>query len=144
MSPPAHRAPVARPAAAGARQTPLGRWTLAASNRAPAEARRLLRQAVAPAGLSDSLVETMELLATELVTNAVLHGRSDVGLELHLNGAVRVAVSDENSRIPHPVENDPDALDGRGLLLVSGLSSAWGVEERPIGKAVWFEVCAGS
>ena len=143
MSPPAHRAPAAPAAGTSASETPLGCWTLAPTPRAPAEARRLLRKAVAPVGLPEDLVETVALLATELVTNAVLHGRSDVGLEVHLNGAVRVAVSDENSRTPHPVENDPDALDGRGLLLVSGLSSAWGVEERPIGKAVWFEVPSG-
>ncbi len=41
------------------------------------------------------------------------------------------------------MHEDPDALDGRGLALVDALSEQWGVEDRPLGKAVWFDVALG-
>ena len=93
------------------------------------------------AGLSPERCDDALLLASELVTNAVLHGRSEVCVEVEERGAVlRVSVLDENSRHPAPVAEDPDALDGRGLALVEALSQRWGVEDRPLGKAVWFEL----
>jgi hypothetical protein len=78
------------------------------------------------------------------VTNAVLHGRSEVCVEVEvLDAVVRIAVFDENSRHPSPVSEDPNALDGRGLALVDAVASSWGVEDRPLGKAVWFELPRG-
>jgi anti-sigma regulatory factor (Ser/Thr protein kinase) len=85
------------------------------------------------------------LLLSELVTNAVLHGRSEVCVEVDGaagvdGGVVRISVLDENSRHPVQVAQDPDALDGRGLALVQAVADRWGVEQRPMGKAVWFEL----
>ncbi len=104
-------------------------------------ARRFLRDQCGALGLSETRCDDALLLTSELVTNAVLHGRSEVCVEIVSAGsALRIAVLDENSRRPAPVPEDPDALDGRGLALVDAIADRWGVEERPIGKAVWFEL----
>lgn len=106
-------------------------------------ARRFVAERCAAAGLSRQSRDDALLITSELVTNAVLHGRSEVCLEVDASTALlRVSVLDENSRHPVAVVEDPDALDGRGLALVSALARRWGVEERPLGKAVWFEVAA--
>ncbi len=81
------------------------------------------------------------LLTSELVTNAVLHGRSEVCVEVVVvREVLRVSVLDENSRRPLPLSEDVNALDGRGLALVDAVAARWGVEDRPSGKAVWFEL----
>ena len=98
------------------------------------------------------LADTVALLTTELVTNAVLHGRAARGREIGVRyvlaqGVVRVEVSDACDALP--VRGASDAVDaecGRGLLLVDALADAWGVEARVhgIGKTVWFELGAGA
>jgi anti-sigma regulatory factor (Ser/Thr protein kinase) len=104
-------------------------------------ARRFVAERCAVLGLSAERCDDALLLTSELVTNAVLHGRSEVQVEVSGSPQrVRIAVVDENSRHPHRVSQDPDALDGRGLALVDAVALGWGVEDRPIGKAVWFEL----
>jgi anti-sigma regulatory factor (Ser/Thr protein kinase) len=104
-------------------------------------ARRFVREQCRLAELPRDRCEDALLLTSELVTNAVLHGRSEVCIEVTpFRGWLRIAVGDENSRRPAPVPQDPDALDGRGLALVSALAARWGVDDRPMGKAVWFEL----
>lgn len=108
---------------------------------APAQARQFLRTRLSGAAVPTDLTDTVLLLTSELVTNAVLHGRSEVEVELSSpDGRLRVAVSDENSRHPLRVEDDTEALDGRGLLLIDGLATSWGVQDKPLGKSVWFEL----
>jgi anti-sigma regulatory factor (Ser/Thr protein kinase) len=86
-------------------------------------------------------VDTALLLTSELVTNAVIHGHSDVQLQVCTNGGLlRVDVGDDNSRLPRRQPADPNALDGRGLAIVELLATRWGVDEEPIGKTVWFEL----
>ncbi|MCI2236993.1 ATP-binding protein [Paenibacillus sp. TRM 82003] len=92
-------------------------------------------------GLIGDVVDTLLLLTAEVVTNAVVHGRSEVVLQLGRHGSrVRVGVADENTRLPLRRESDPDALDGRGMALVEALADAHGVEVQPLGKVVWFDV----
>jgi two-component sensor histidine kinase len=113
------------------------------SPQAPGLARCFVFERCREAHLADETCDVLALLVTELVTNAVLHGRSDVGVELTRDSDdLRVAVTDENSRPPVVVDDDPDAPDGRGMVLVARLSKAWGVETRPYGKAVWFALPA--
>lgn len=81
------------------------------------------------------------LLTSELVTNAFTHGRSEARITVAASRArVRVEVADDNSRHPQPVEQDADALDGRGIAIVELLAAGWGVRDDPFGKTVWFEV----
>ncbi|WP_170127132.1 ATP-binding protein [Kineococcus rhizosphaerae] len=92
-------------------------------------------------GVIGDVVDTLLLLTAEVVTNAVLHGRSDVLLRVGRVGSrVRVSVGDENTRLPLRRESDPDALDGRGMALVEALSDAHGVDVGTLGKTVWFDV----
>jgi anti-sigma regulatory factor (Ser/Thr protein kinase) len=92
----------------------------------------------------------LHLLATELVTNAVLHahvGEQDT-VEMRvaaMPGSVRVSVTDpgRSASSPEVQELDPLVPGGMGLFLVEQISSAWGVERTPDGSnRVWFEVAA--
>jgi anti-sigma regulatory factor (Ser/Thr protein kinase) len=92
-------------------------------------------------GVIGDVVDTLLLLTAEVVTNAVLHGRSEVVLRVGRVGSrVRVAVGDENTRLPQRREVDPEALNGRGIALVEALADAHGIEVDPLGKTVWFDV----
>jgi anti-sigma regulatory factor (Ser/Thr protein kinase) len=83
------------------------------------------------------------LLVSEVVTNAVLHGRSDVLLVVEDRGdSAYVSVSD-TSPMPLRVHNFAvESATGRGLRLVDQLAQRWGVDAATSGqgKAVWFEV----
>lgn len=81
------------------------------------------------------------LALSELVTNAVLHGRQPIVLELELREAgLRVSVCDGNPVSPSFSMLDPTAVTGRGLLLISATADSWGVEPHAGGKSVWFEM----
>lgn len=86
-------------------------------------------------------VDDGELAASELVTNAVLHGRDPVVLRLvRTEHCVRVEVADGSPVSPSFSMLDPTAVTGRGLMLISAASDRWGVEPDPSGKRVWFEL----
>lgn len=115
--------------------------TLPAELRSIRAARRFVGERCEAADLSEERCDDALLLTSELVTNAILHGRSEVCVEVQERGPLlRISVFDENSRHPQPVDEDPNALDGRGLALVDALAQRWGVEDRRLGKAVWFEL----
>jgi anti-sigma regulatory factor (Ser/Thr protein kinase) len=108
----------------------------------PVAARRARQVVAAQCSTWDTdVIDTALLLTSELVTNAVIHGRSDVQLEVRTDGALlRVDVGDDNSRLPRQKSLDNDALDGRGLQIVDLLATRWGVHDEPLGKTVWFEL----
>ena len=82
-----------------------------------------------------------ELAISELVTNAVLHGRDPLSLRLVLTDhCVRIEVRDGSPLSPSFSMLDPTAVTGRGLMLISAASDRWGVEPEPDGKRVWFEL----
>ena len=129
--------------------TELGITLCMASVTLPAEpastraARRMLGEACAAGALSSDLTDTAQLLTSELVTNAVIHGRSPVTVTTVLHdGLLRVEVSDDNSRHPEMRLTDDRALDGRGLHIVALLAARWGVTDQPLGKTVWFELAS--
>lgn len=83
------------------------------------------------------------LLVSEVVTNAVLHARSDIELHLISRGRfVRVEVADSSTAAPVRRPHQPDSMTGRGLGLLDQLATEWGVAERGVGKVVWFEMSA--
>jgi anti-sigma regulatory factor (Ser/Thr protein kinase) len=90
-----------------------------------------------------TVVERSVLVASELVTNAVVHARTDLRLRLELRGDwLHIAVRDGSPRLLHLVtpnsEADPEAEGGRGLWLVEQLARAWGANRRRDGgKVVW-------
>ena len=89
------------------------------------------------------ILEVTTLLVSEVVTNAILHARSDVEVHLRAGGHfIRVEVSDASLVVPVVRKYSTDAMTGRGLALVEKLATAWGVLERADGKTVWFEVAS--
>jgi anti-sigma regulatory factor (Ser/Thr protein kinase) len=108
------------------------------------DARRLVSRVCESAGLTGDVCDSAVLLASETVTNAVVHGRSEARLTVRADPTgVRVDVGDDNSRLPVVQTNDPDALDGRGMAMLEACASQWGVDSDRYGKIVWFEVrCA--
>lgn len=88
--------------------------------------------------------ETLELLVSELVTNAILHGSSGTStLRVSLQRSherIRVSVTDGGDGfVPHPRSLESEAVGGWGLYLVERLSAAWGVSSGD-GTTVWFEL----
>jgi anti-sigma regulatory factor (Ser/Thr protein kinase) len=82
------------------------------------------------------------LLTSELVTNAIRHdpaGQDPPQLVVSWAGdELLVEVHDRSRSAPVPVEASPDAEAGRGLMLLSSLSTEWGYRETVSGKAVYF------
>lgn len=106
-------------------------------------ARELVRETLAEWAMED-LLDEAELVVSELVTNAVTHGGSACRLELsHSSGALRIEVTDEGTGSPEPQPFDAEAEHGRGLVLVSAMSTSWGVEAAPAGKKVWADLAVG-
>lgn len=104
-----------------------------------AVARRAVMAAAQDWGFA-SLAGDVGLVTSELVTNAVLHAGTDVGLQLsHRDGIVRLSVADGDPRFPTLRDDADTGLTGRGLRVVDGLTRAWGVAPAPAGKEVWCE-----
>ncbi|MFJ7902929.1 ATP-binding protein [Streptomyces sp. NPDC096198] len=122
----------------------------------PAEvgrARRWARSRLAGSGIGadEPLAETLILLVSELVTNAVVHTGCPAVLRLLLTGVrddasgtpggtVRLEVADASARPPVPRHARGDETGGRGLELVDGLADRWGWDPEGPGKLIWCEV----
>jgi anti-sigma regulatory factor (Ser/Thr protein kinase) len=90
---------------------------------------------------SPDAVATVQLLVSELVTNAILHSGDVVEVTAQRSGSeVTVEVSDRNPSKPIVKTYGKEAATGRGLHLVEALAEAWGVRGSDTRKAVWFRV----
>ena len=91
--------------------------------------------------LNADVADVVELLVSELVTNALRYGRGPIGLRL-LRGVSTVVceVSDELDAAPRLRTVHQGDEGGRGLYLVDQLSANWGTRTTAHGKIVWFEV----
>jgi anti-sigma regulatory factor (Ser/Thr protein kinase) len=122
----------------------VNRFDLPSNLEAPAIARQLVRNH-AVGLVADEVVADAELLVSELVTNAVQHGRPTIILSVCVKqGSIGASIEDQGSTtwvVPDcPV--DADATSGRGLMIVGALASQWGIDSRSPdpGKRVWFEL----
>lgn len=117
----------------------------------PAEvgrARRWARSRLVGSGIGDDepLAETLILLISELVTNAVVHTGCPAVLRMLFGGGgatagtVRVEVADASDRPPLQRHAEGDETGGRGLELVDGLADRWGWLPEGAGKQIWCEV----
>lgn len=88
------------------------------------------------------MVEDAQLVVSELVTNALIHGQSQCEFRVGLtDAALRLQVVDSGDDMPDPQIAGEGDEHGRGLLLVSAVCAAWGVEALPAGgKIVWAEL----
>ncbi|AQS67727.1 SpoIIE family protein phosphatase [Streptomyces pactum] len=117
----------------------VGDWTLPREPRSVGRARELARAKLFDWDM-EPLVDTTELLVSELVTNALRYGEGEIRLRLLLDRTLVCEVWD--SGLVQPRRRRARATDegGRGLQLVGLLSAAWGSRRTPRGKTVWFEL----
>ncbi|MEV4225587.1 ATP-binding protein [Streptomyces bobili] len=118
-------------------------FTVAAAIEAVPSARRQVTALVGKLGfsISDETVETVELLAGEVIANAVLYSAAPCDVAVtRTDERLRVEVKDTDPLLPSVVEAGPNDERGRGLLLVDALADAWGVQSEYPGKTTWFEI----
>ncbi|MCX5292278.1 MULTISPECIES: SpoIIE family protein phosphatase [unclassified Streptomyces] len=87
----------------------------------------------------DDLAFTTELVASELVTNAIRHATGPVQLRLMRDRALICEVSDGSSTSPRLRRARTEDEGGRGLFLVAQLTERWGTRYTPYGKVIWAE-----
>lgn len=116
------------------------RIELASRPTSAATARKLATAFAQRHHLGDDLADSICLVVSELVTNAVLHARTDVVLSLELRpGVVRIGVRDGSLATLAIRNYSAEAITGRGLGVVEALSRAWGAVAEGDGKLVWAE-----
>jgi len=88
------------------------------------------------------VIEDAATIVSELVTNAIVHGSGEASLVIEVSERrLHVEVLDTDPTVAlAPLDVGPSAAHGRGLAIVDALASAWGVEPRLVGKAVWFDL----
>lgn len=109
--------------------------------------RRYVRATLAEWGLDGghgSVLDDVVLMASELFTNAVLHGEGNVDVTVGLeDDCVRLAVADRgNAGVPLLARTPPtEAFTGRGLRIVDRLAVGWGSRRHHRGGTeVWLEI----
>ncbi|MFG2147613.1 SpoIIE family protein phosphatase [Streptomyces sp. NPDC048696] len=117
----------------------VGDWRLPREPRSVGRARELARAQLLAWDLGD-LVDTTELLVSELVTNALRYGEGEVRLRLLRDRALVCEVWDAGLVQPRRRRARDTDEGGRGLQLVGLLSASWGSRRTPRGKTVWFEL----
>ena len=117
----------------------VGDWTLPREPRSVGRAREYARAQLTSWGL-EPLVDTAELLVSELVTNALRYGEGEIRLRLLLDRTLVCEVWDAGLVQPRRRRARDTDEGGRGLQLVGLLSAAWGSRRTPRGKTVWFEL----
>jgi anti-sigma regulatory factor (Ser/Thr protein kinase) len=101
-------------------------------------------------GEADPATDVAVLLASEVVTNAVLHSNSRRAggtvtiTAVETGGGVRIEVADEGSERSTPEVKGPGCVSGgHGLLLVQTLADQWGYLRDESGTTVWFSLVRG-
>ncbi|MFJ4564417.1 SpoIIE family protein phosphatase [Streptomyces caelestis] len=117
----------------------VGDWTLPREPRSVGRAREYARAQLLSWDM-EPLVDTTELLVSELVTNALRYGEGEIRLRLLLDRTLVCEVWDSGLVQPRRRRARDTDEGGRGLQLVGLLSAAWGSRRTPRGKTVWFEL----
>jgi anti-sigma regulatory factor (Ser/Thr protein kinase) len=92
------------------------------------------------ADLTD-LTDTVTLLASETITNAVVYAGTEIGVSCEVRpDRVRVEVIDQSPANPRQPYHDREWAAGLGLTMLDQMAASWGVYTTTTGKAVWFEI----
>ena len=106
---------------------------------APRDVRQFVRSVLR--GWGEPELDTAEVVASELATNAVQHAHSPFRVSIsRASSTIRIAVRDTSFAPPEQLLGDVARPGGRGVRLVVSLSRAWGVHDEPDGKTVWAEI----
>ncbi|MGY5120888.1 SpoIIE family protein phosphatase [Streptomyces sp. 900105755] len=127
---------VARTRALGADR--IAEWQVPADPAAVSEVRSRVTRQLADWNL-DELSFTTELILSELVTNAIRHGRAPIGVRLLRDRTLICEVSDGSTTSPHLRYAASTDEGGRGLFLVAQMAERWGTRYTPAGKVIWAE-----
>jgi anti-sigma regulatory factor (Ser/Thr protein kinase) len=113
---------------------------------APLYGRRLIRELLNAWNVVDvDATETAALVASELVTNAILRSGGTVHLAVQMTAErLQVSVTDHDSAPPAAQESGPLSSNGRGVAVVEALSLRWGVDSTSGGTRVWVDVARGA
>uniref|UniRef100_A0AAU2JSL9 protein-serine/threonine phosphatase n=1 Tax=Streptomyces sp. NBC_00049 TaxID=2903617 RepID=A0AAU2JSL9_9ACTN len=114
-------------------------WFLDPEETAPGRARRFARRALTRWGLEE-LSDSLELLVSEVVTNAVRYAERPVTLRLLRTDVLRCEVGDDSPQLPRQRRARDTDEGGRGLFLVNRMARRWGATRLSSGKVVWFEL----
>jgi len=115
-------------------------WRLPPLSRSVPEARRDVASTLEQWGLA-GLADTAVLLVSEVVTNAVLHARTEVLLTMaRVGSGVRIEVSDGSTLPPALRWHSATSTTGRGLRMLDLLADSWSAESTSTGKTVWFTI----
>ncbi|WP_456823520.1 SpoIIE family protein phosphatase [Cellulomonas sp. P5_E12] len=117
------------------------RWSLPSEAASIGRARHAVVRTCQAWGLEDSA--SAELVVSELVANAVLHGFGHVSLQLYDTGdGLRIEVEDGNPAPPVTTDGHPGRVGGFGMQIVERLAD-WGWRQSRGGKLVWAKVRPG-
>lgn len=114
-------------------------WYLAPRPQTAAQARRLTRRTLRQWDL-EQLLESTELLVSEVVGNAVRFAHRPITLRLLRTDVLRCEVEDDSTVVPRMRHARLSDEGGRGLFLVDQLAQRWGATRVSTGKVVWFEL----
>ncbi|WP_172803264.1 ATP-binding protein [Alloactinosynnema sp. L-07] len=110
------------------------------TTRSAGEARGFVTEALRSWSVRPDLIADIVLATSELVTNAIEHGQSEVTVDLRLSdGRVLLRVTDGGPGTPVALTADARSPRSRGLTIVEALSRDWGWQLAPEGKVVWAE-----
>lgn len=110
---------------------------------AVARARAVVVEALVQLGLPE-LADDAALITSELATNAVLHGGGVVDIRVQrVDDGARISVEDRNPVAPVMPLANPDAMTGRGLLIIGSMAARWGADGTDDGKVVWVDLVPG-
>lgn len=114
-----------------------------ADRRAPAAARQFVGEWFQGRGIEDAY--TAQLIVSELVTNALLHGQPPIVVRVvrdESDGRPVIEVEDCGDGVPCVQPESETAISGRGLLLVDALAEEWGTNPLAEGGKVTWAKCA--
>ncbi|MEU9167398.1 SpoIIE family protein phosphatase [Streptomyces sp. NPDC048420] len=117
----------------------VAQWELPSDPAVVSRSRAAVTRQLAAWGL-DELSFTVELVASELVTNAIRHATGPVRLRLLRDRALICEVSDGSGTSPRLRRARTEDEGGRGLFLVAQLTERWGTRHAPEGKTIWTEL----
>ncbi|MGV9704300.1 SpoIIE family protein phosphatase [Streptomyces sp. NPDC003483] len=119
-------------------------WDLPSDPAVVATARSLVQRQLATWGMEEDQAFTTELVASELVTNAIRYGEPPIRLRLIRDQSLICEVSDGSTTAPHLRYARSGDEGGRGLYLVAQFTQRWGTRYAQNGKTIWTEQDLGT